>query len=54
MNESEWELIVLCFSEGKMIIFTGGHASGFRNVHDYDTYDLDGTRLFHVPIHIIS
>lgn len=34
--------------QGKMIIFTGGHASGFRNVHDYDSYDVDGTRLFHV------
>ena len=31
-----------------MIIFTGGHASGFRNVHDYDSYDVDGTRLFQV------
>jgi len=31
-----------------MIIFTGGRASGFRNVHDYDSYDLDGTRLFQV------
>lgn len=34
--------------KGKMIIFTGGRASGFRNVHDYDSYDLDGTRLFQV------
>ncbi|XP_057374251.1 gelsolin, cytoplasmic-like [Daphnia carinata] len=34
--------------KGKMIIFTGGHASGFRNIHDYDSYDVDGTRLFHV------
>ena len=37
-----------------MIIFTGGRASGFRNVHDYDSYDLDGTRLFQVtniPLH---
>lgn len=31
-----------------MIIFSGGRASGFRNVHDYDSYDVDGTRLFHV------
>lgn len=31
-----------------MIVFSGGHASGFRNIHDYDSYDVDGTRLFHV------
>lgn len=36
--------------KGKMIIFTGGHASGFRNIHDYDSYDVDGTRLFHVSL----
>ncbi|CAM1301688.1 Gel (predicted) [Pycnogonum litorale] len=34
--------------KGKMIIFMGGKASGFKNVHDHDTYDKDGTRLFHV------
>uniref|UniRef100_A0A4D5R9Y8 Gelsolin, cytoplasmic n=1 Tax=Scolopendra viridis TaxID=118503 RepID=A0A4D5R9Y8_SCOVI len=34
--------------KGKMIIFSGGHASGFKNVHDYDEYDADGTRLFQV------
>lgn len=34
--------------KGRMIIFTGGHASGFRNIRDYDSYDVDGTRLFHV------
>jgi len=34
--------------KGKMVVFLGGHASGFRNVHDMDTYDADGTRLFHV------
>lgn len=26
----------------------GGKASGFKNVHDHDSYDVDGTRLFHV------
>ena len=31
-----------------MIVFSGGRASGFRNVHDHDSYDVDGTRLFHV------
>lgn len=34
--------------KGKMVTFMGGHASGFRNIHDYDTYDKDGTRMFHV------
>lgn len=33
---------------GKMIVFLGGKASGFRNLRDYDTYDVDGTRLFQV------
>jgi gelsolin len=33
---------------GKMIVFLGGKASGFRNLHDHDTYDVDGTRLFQV------
>ncbi|KAK7862831.1 hypothetical protein R5R35_000849 [Gryllus longicercus] len=33
---------------GKMIIFLGGKASGFRNLRDHDTYDVDGTRLFQV------
>lgn len=26
----------------------GGKASGFRNLHDHDTYDVDGTRLFRI------
>lgn len=34
--------------KGRMIIFSGGHASGFRNLRDHDTYDVDGTRMFHV------
>lgn len=34
--------------KGRMITFMGGKASGFKNVHDHDTYDVDGTRLFHV------
>ena len=34
--------------QGKMITFTGGHASGFKNIKDNDTYDVDGTRLFRV------
>ena len=33
---------------GKMVVFSGGKASGFKNVHDHDTYDADGTRLFRV------
>ncbi|XP_042220528.1 gelsolin, cytoplasmic isoform X3 [Homarus americanus] len=34
--------------KGRMVIFLGGKASGFKNVHDHDTYDVDGTRLFRV------
>ncbi|KAL0275575.1 UNVERIFIED_CONTAM: hypothetical protein PYX00_003387 [Menopon gallinae] len=34
--------------KGKMVIFSGGHASGFKNIKDNDTYDTDGTRLFRV------
>ena len=34
--------------KGKMVIFSGGKASGFKNVHDHDTYDADGTRMFRV------
>lgn len=34
--------------KGRMVIFLGGKASGFKNVHDHDTYDVDGTRLFQV------
>nr|CAD7200995.1 unnamed protein product [Timema douglasi] len=34
--------------KGKMIVFLGGKASGFRNLKDHDTYDVDGTRLFHI------
>jgi hypothetical protein len=33
---------------GRLIIFMGGHASGFKNIHDHDTYDVDGTRMFQV------
>ena len=33
---------------GKMVVFSGGKASGFRNVHDMDSYDTDGTRMFRV------
>ncbi|XP_067138441.1 gelsolin, cytoplasmic-like isoform X3 [Centruroides vittatus] len=34
--------------KGKMIIFMGGHASGFRNVRDHDTYDPEGSRMFRI------
>ncbi|XP_054272999.1 gelsolin, cytoplasmic isoform X2 [Macrosteles quadrilineatus] len=34
--------------KGNMIVFLGGKASGFRNLRDHDTYDVDGTRLFQV------
>ena len=32
----------------KKIFFSGGKASGFKNITDHDTYDVDGTRLFRV------
>ena len=34
--------------QGQMVVLAGGKASGFKNVHDNDTYDADGTRLFRV------
>ncbi|KAG4075921.1 hypothetical protein HA402_003747 [Bradysia odoriphaga] len=34
--------------KGKMVVFSGGHASGFKNIQDNDTYDVDGTRLFRI------
>ena len=34
--------------EGKMVVHSGGKASAFRNLADVDSYDVDGTRLFHV------
>lgn len=34
--------------KGKIVVFTGGKASGFKNVHDHDSYDVDGTRLFRI------
>ncbi|EDQ85244.1 uncharacterized protein MONBRDRAFT_34323 [Monosiga brevicollis MX1] len=33
---------------GGMVVHAGGHASGFKNVADQDSYDTDGTRLFQV------
>lgn len=33
-----------------MVVFMGGKASGFRNLRDHDTYDVDGTRLFQVVL----
>lgn len=33
---------------GKMVVLMGGHASGFKNLNDTDSYDTDGTRLFQV------
>jgi len=38
---------VRCF-HGRMIIHSGGKASGFRNRADSDSYDKDGTGLFHI------
>lgn len=36
--------------QGRMIIHSGGHASGFKNRSDLavDSYDVDGVALFHV------
>jgi gelsolin len=34
--------------KGKIVVFTGGKSSGFKNVHDHDSYDVDGTRLFRI------
>ena len=34
--------------KGKMVVHSGGRASGFKNRVDQDSYDVDGTRLFHV------
>ena len=31
-----------------MVIHSGGRASSFKNRFDSDSYDVDGTRLFHV------
>jgi hypothetical protein len=33
---------------GRMIVHSGGHASGFKNREDKDSYDADGVGLFHV------
>jgi len=33
---------------GSMVVFSGGKASGFNNVHDRDEYDEDGVRMFRV------
>lgn len=40
--------LVLLRCAGKMVVFMGGHHSGFRNLQDHDTYDVDGTRFFQV------
>ena len=34
--------------KGRMVVHAGGKASGFKNRADTDSYDVDGTRLFHV------
>eukprot|EP00039_Didymoeca_costata_P031430 m.34694 g.34694 ORF g.34694 m.34694 type:complete len:867 (+) comp8764_c0_seq1:99-2699(+) len=33
---------------GVMVVHAGGKASGFKNSDEKDSYDTDGTRLFHV------
>lgn len=34
--------------KGKIITFTGGKGSGFKNIREHDSYDVDGTRLFRI------
>jgi len=34
--------------KGNMVVFSGGKASGFKNVSDRDEYDEDGVRMFRV------
>ena len=34
--------------KGKMVVHSGGRASSFKNRFESDSYDVDGTRLFHV------
>lgn len=34
--------------KGKMIVHSGGRASGFKNLNDQDTYDTDGTSLYQI------
>jgi gelsolin len=34
--------------KGRMVIFMGGHASGFRNVREHDTYNKNATKLFQI------
>jgi len=38
----------LLIFKGRMVVHAGGRASGFKNRADSDSYDVDGTRLFHV------
>jgi hypothetical protein len=34
--------------KGKMVVHSGGKASGFKNTDDSDSYDTDGVSLYHV------
>lgn len=34
--------------KGKMVVHTGGKASGFKNIKAKDSYDTDGTRLYQI------
>ena len=38
----------LLIFKGRMVVHAGGKASGFKNRADSDSYDVDGTRLFHI------
>ena len=47
VQNKEPDHLLLMF-KGKMVVHSGGKASGFKNRADNDSYDVDGTRLFHV------
>ncbi|RDD46509.1 Advillin [Trichoplax sp. H2] len=47
VQNKEPEHFLLIF-KGKLVIFEGGCASGFKNVNDKDSYDTDGIMLFQI------
>lgn len=34
--------------KGKLVVFLGGHASGFKNIQDHDTYVKGSTRMYRI------
>ena len=47
VQNKEPDHFLLVFRD-RLVIHSGGKASGFKNRADTDSYDVDGTRLFHV------